>query len=68
MYCELVCQKCGKYFPTKTFVKKHTKTMHPSRRERTVQLIEKECNRQFMEDKCEGDEVGHVNNMVENRV
>ena len=32
LYDELVCQKCGKYFPTKTFIKMHTKTMNPSRR------------------------------------
>ncbi|CAB5211599.1 unnamed protein product [Rhizophagus irregularis] len=35
--------------------------MHPSRRERTTQLIEKECNRQFIEDKCEGVEDERVN-------
>ncbi len=30
LYRELVCQKCGKYFPTKAFMKMHSKTMHPS--------------------------------------
>ncbi|PKC00411.1 hypothetical protein RhiirA5_403248 [Rhizophagus irregularis] len=45
----------------KEVIKKHTKAMHPSRRERTTQLIEKECNRQFIEDKCEGVEDERVN-------
>ena len=32
LYHELVCQKCGKYFPTKMFVKKYVKIMQPSKK------------------------------------
>jgi len=32
LYHELVCRKCGKYFPTKAFIKMHIKNMHPSER------------------------------------
>lgn len=32
LYHELVCQKCGKYFPTKTFMKRHVKIMHSSKK------------------------------------
>ena len=41
------------------------KTMHPSRRERTAQSIETECNRQY---KNKGNEVGNINNMGERPV
>ncbi len=36
MYHKFVCQKCGKYFLTKVFIKKHIKTMHSSGRGRVV--------------------------------
>ena len=32
LYQELVCQKCGKYFPTKTFMRQHIKAMHSSKK------------------------------------
>lgn len=40
LYNELICQKCGKYFPTKLFIKNHIKTMHPSGRKRVAQVMQ----------------------------
>ncbi|PKK78572.1 hypothetical protein RhiirC2_770095, partial [Rhizophagus irregularis] len=37
LYLELVCQKCGKYFPTKAFLKKHMNNMHSNKKVRLVQ-------------------------------
>ena len=42
IYHEFVCQKCGKYFPTKAFIKKHVKTMHPNGRERVARVIQEQ--------------------------
>ena len=41
LYNGLVCKKCGKYFPTKAFIKKHVKTMHSSRKEKIVDKMKK---------------------------
>ncbi|CAB4426844.1 unnamed protein product [Rhizophagus irregularis] len=38
IYDELVCKKCGKYFPTKAFLKMHTKVMHQNGREKIVRM------------------------------
>jgi hypothetical protein len=45
LYLELVCQKCGKYFSTKTFMKNHMNIMHSNKKERLVR--EKNVN-QFL--------------------
>ena len=37
LYQELVCKKCGKYFPTKAFIKMHVKTMHRGKRAQVIQ-------------------------------
>ena len=42
LYHELVCQRCGKYFPTKTFMKKHAKAMHSNRKESVARVIQKD--------------------------
>jgi len=41
LYHELVCKRCGKYFPTKSFMKKHIKVMHSNRKESMGQVIQK---------------------------
>lgn len=46
LYDELVCQKCGKYFPTKTFIKMHAKTMHSSRSGKEREAQENVIDRQ----------------------
>ncbi|CAB4473969.1 unnamed protein product [Rhizophagus irregularis] len=49
LYHELVCQKCGKYFPTKAFMKKHAKVMHSNRKESGVQGIQKDSQSAILE-------------------
>ena len=46
---ELVCQKCGKYFPTKAFLKMHTKAIHLNGRERIVQMVQQKENNKIPE-------------------
>ncbi|CAG8772338.1 6494_t:CDS:1, partial [Rhizophagus irregularis] len=43
------CQKCGKYFPTKAFMKKHAKVMHSNRKESGVQGIQKDSQSAILE-------------------
>ncbi|RGB42249.1 hypothetical protein C1646_751147 [Rhizophagus diaphanus] len=42
LYHDLVCQKCGKYFPTKAFMKKYAKVIHSNRKESGMQGIQKD--------------------------
>ncbi|CAB4464558.1 unnamed protein product [Rhizophagus irregularis] len=49
LYHELVYQKCGKYFPTKAFMKKHAKVMHSNRKESGVQGIQKDSQSAILE-------------------
>ena len=49
LYRELVCHKCGKYFPTKAFMKKHVKVMHSNRKESGVQGIQKDSQSAILE-------------------
>ena len=41
-YRELVCQRCGKYFPTKVFMKKHVKAMHSNKKMTVARVIQKD--------------------------
>ncbi|RGB35223.1 hypothetical protein C1646_759608 [Rhizophagus diaphanus] len=41
LYHEHMCQRCGKYFPTKAFMKKHIK-VHSNRKESVMQVIQKD--------------------------
>jgi hypothetical protein len=53
LYREFVCQRCGKYFPTKAFMKKHVKAIHSNRKESVAQVIQ-EDSQSMISDKSHG--------------
>ncbi|CAB4476286.1 unnamed protein product [Rhizophagus irregularis] len=64
IYDELVCKKCGKYFPTKAFLKMHTKVMHQNGREKIVQMVQEKENNTIPE--VHAGEISHTQHKYAN--
>lgn len=60
LYYELVCQKCGKYFPTKTFLKMHIKATHPSGAKRVARVAKENEHNEIPDVPNNADEISHV--------